>query len=110
MILVARSQSKNLKAEVPMALPEWAVEKAAKVLLESVVTAPPVAPAVAAASPASLAAVAPVTESEVLAVQAAWAAAIKTISKIYLDGGDYIAAAVRACAGRPTGELYGRAH
>ena len=36
--------------------------------------------------------------------QAAWANAIKTISKTYLDGGDYVAAAKAA------GELYGYGH
>merc|ERR1719335_1203883 len=35
---------------------------------------------------------APVTEDEVLAVQSAWSAAIKDISKIYKNGGDYIKA------------------
>ncbi|CAE7358627.1 unnamed protein product, partial [Symbiodinium pilosum] len=34
--------------------------------------------------------------------QAAWASAIKKISKTYLDGGDYVAAATKAA-----GELYG---
>merc|ERR1711879_323473 len=37
--------------------------------------------------------------------QAAWANAIKSISKTYLDGGDYVAA-----AGKAAGELYGYGH
>merc|ERR1711904_616171 len=48
---------------------------------------------------------APVTEKEVLAVQSAWAAAIKDISKIYKMGGDYINAAADAA-----GELYAYGH
>ena len=47
----------------------------------------------------------PVTEQEVRAAQNAWADAIKSISKIYLDGGDYVAA-----AGKAAGELYGYGH
>jgi len=43
-----------------------------------------------------------VSKGEVRQVQAAWASAIKTISKTYLDGGDYVAAATKAA-----GELYG---
>merc|ERR1719265_2092557 len=43
----------------------------------------------------------PVTEAEVLAVQKAWASAIKDISKTHKDGGDYIKAASDAA-----GELY----
>merc|ERR1712137_1503843 len=43
-----------------------------------------------------------ISEEEVRQVQAAWASAIKTISKTYLDGGDYVAAASQAA-----GELYG---
>ena len=46
-----------------------------------------------------------VTEAEVHAVQKAWADAIKGISKTYLDGGDYVAA-----AGKAAGELYGYGH
>ena len=46
-----------------------------------------------------------VTEDEVKEVQAAWATAIKTISKTYLHGGDYVAAAAKAA-----GELYGYGH
>eukprot|EP00438_Fugacium_kawagutii_P033101 Skav229614 [mRNA] locus=scaffold510:314724:316013:- [translate_table: standard] len=42
---------------------------------------------------------------EVKAVQKAWADAIKKISKTYLDGGDYVAAAANAA-----GELYGYGH
>ena len=48
---------------------------------------------------------APVTELEVLAVQRAWAGAIKNISKIYKEGGDYIGAAAKAA-----GELYAYGH
>ena len=46
-----------------------------------------------------------VSEAEVRQVQAAWASAIKNISKIYLEGGDYVAA-----AGKAAGELYGYGH
>jgi len=48
---------------------------------------------------------APVTEAEVREVQAKWASAIKSISKTYKDGGDYIAA-----AGAAAGELYAYGH
>merc|ERR1719460_2137709 len=48
---------------------------------------------------------APVTEEEVLLVQAKWAEAIKTISKIHKEGGDYIKA-----AGEAAGELYAYGH
>eukprot|EP00959_Pyramimonas_sp_CCMP1952_P455662 9471903-Pyramimonas_sp.AAC.1 len=47
----------------------------------------------------------PVTKEEVLACQAAWAKAIKTISKSYLEKGDYIGA-----AGEAAGELYAYGH
>ena len=47
----------------------------------------------------------PVSEQEVRTAQKAWADAIKSISKIYLDGGDYVAA-----AGKAAGELYGYGH
>merc|ERR1719356_1161178 len=47
------------------------------------------------------AAPAPVTEEEVVAVQTAWAGAIKNISKVYKDKGDYVQAAADAA-----GELY----
>merc|ERR1712151_69983 len=43
-----------------------------------------------------------ITKQEVEDAQAAWACAIKTISKTYLDGGDYVAAASEAA-----GQLYG---
>ena len=46
-----------------------------------------------------------VTEQEVRTAQKAWADAIKGISKTYLDGGDYVAA-----AGKAAGELYGYGH
>mmetsp|Transcript_15411 Transcript_15411/g.36328 ORF Transcript_15411/g.36328 Transcript_15411/m.36328 type:complete len:347 (-) Transcript_15411:206-1246(-) len=46
-----------------------------------------------------------VTEADVQAVQTAWANAIKSISKTYLEGGDYVAAAAKAA-----GELYGYGH
>ena len=45
------------------------------------------------------------TEVDVLEVQANWAAAIKSISKIHKEGGDYIAA-----AGEAAGELYAYGH
>ena len=43
-----------------------------------------------------------VTEKEVLECQKNWAKAITTISKTYLDGGDFVGA-----AGKAAGELYG---
>ncbi|CAE7911501.1 JNK, partial [Symbiodinium sp. KB8] len=46
-----------------------------------------------------------ISEEEVKSAQAAWANAIKSISKTYLDGGDYVAAAAKAA-----GELYGYGH
>jgi len=46
-----------------------------------------------------------ITEEEVKECQAKWANAIKTISKTYLDKGDYIGA-----AGEAAGELYGYGH
>mmetsp|Transcript_62613 Transcript_62613/g.139755 ORF Transcript_62613/g.139755 Transcript_62613/m.139755 type:complete len:206 (+) Transcript_62613:62-679(+) len=46
-----------------------------------------------------------VSQQEVRDAQKAWAEAIKRISKIYLDGGDYVAAAAKAA-----GELYGYGH
>jgi len=45
---------------------------------------------------------APLTKDDVLGCQASWVNAIKTISKTYLDEGDYIGA-----AGKAAGELYG---
>jgi len=53
----------------------------------------------------SLSVVDAVSDAEVRQVQAAWASAIMSISKIYLDGGDYVAAAAEAA-----GELYGYGH
>merc|ERR1719331_1145688 len=47
----------------------------------------------------------PVTEAEVLAAQAGWSKAIKTISATYLKKGDYIKAAGDAAA-----QLYGYGH
>ncbi|KAL1503323.1 hypothetical protein AB1Y20_011375 [Prymnesium parvum] len=55
--------------------------------------------------PPSKPALAPVTEEEVRAVQAAWSSAIKSISKIHKAGGDYIGAAADAAA-----ELYAYGH
>eukprot|EP00438_Fugacium_kawagutii_P004738 Skav210688 [mRNA] locus=scaffold346:121216:121868:+ [translate_table: standard] len=46
-----------------------------------------------------------VSMGEVKAAQDAWSGAIKKISKTYLDGGDYVAAAAKAA-----GELYGYGH
>jgi len=46
-----------------------------------------------------------ITLEEVHAVQAGWANAIKTISRTYLNGGDYVQAAAEAA-----GELYGYGH
>jgi len=46
-----------------------------------------------------------VSKDDVRQVQAAWASAITNISKTYLDGGNYIAAATQAA-----GELYGYGH
>jgi len=48
---------------------------------------------------------APVTEAEVLEVQSKWAGAIKNISKVYKEGGDFVAAAAEAA-----GELYAYGH
>ena len=45
---------------------------------------------------------APVTEAEVLAAQKLWAESIASISKVYADKGDYVAA-----AGEAAGQLYG---
>jgi len=45
------------------------------------------------------------SDVEVQSAQAAWANAIKTISKTYLEKGDYVAAATKAA-----GELYGYGH
>eukprot|EP00438_Fugacium_kawagutii_P006743 Skav219155 [mRNA] locus=scaffold1574:862892:864603:- [translate_table: standard] len=60
-------------------------------------------------APKSVTAPEPVSESvsmeEVKAAQKAWSDAIKKISKTYLDGGDYVAAAANAA-----GELYGYGH
>merc|ERR1712190_632331 len=55
---------------------------------------------VARASPKRISAAA-VTMVDVLAVQSAWAGAIKRISKVYKDNGDYVKAAADAA-----GELY----
>jgi len=46
-----------------------------------------------------------ISDAEVQTAQAAWASAIKNISKTYLEGGDYVAA-----AGAAAGELYGYGH
>ena len=46
-----------------------------------------------------------VSEEAVQKAQEAWASAIKQISKTYLEGGDYVAAAAEAA-----GELYGYGH
>merc|ERR1719421_1007786 len=43
-----------------------------------------------------------VTEEEVLACQAAWSAAIKNISKVCKEGGDFV-----QCAAEAASELYG---
>eukprot|EP00438_Fugacium_kawagutii_P019069 Skav229483 [mRNA] locus=scaffold4918:81789:83887:+ [translate_table: standard] len=56
-------------------------------------------------APASVSAPNAVSMEEVKAAQKAWADAIKKISKTYLDGGDYVAAAAKAA-----GELYGYGH
>ncbi|CAE7229516.1 gapA, partial [Symbiodinium sp. CCMP2456] len=53
----------------------------------------------------SAAPTAKISDQEVKSVQAAWANAIKSISKTYLDGGDYVASAAKAA-----GELYGYGH
>jgi len=63
-----------------------------------------VVPTVAAPAPAPTTA-APISEAEVLECQAKWANAIASISKVYLDGGDYVGA-----AGEAAGELYGYGH
>jgi hypothetical protein len=43
-----------------------------------------------------------ITEQEVLACQAAWVSAIKSISKVYKEGGDFV-----QCAAKAASELYG---
>ena len=58
-----------------------------------------------AAAPADASALAPVSAHEVQAAQESWANAIKTISKTYLEKGDYVSA-----AGEAAGELYGYGH
>ena len=52
-----------------------------------------------------VAATKPITMEEVEAAQALWAESIASISKVYLDGGDYVAA-----AGEAAGKLYGYGH
>ena len=52
-----------------------------------------------------VAATKPITMEEVEAAQALWADSIASISKVYLDGGDYVAA-----AGEAAGKLYGYGH
>ena len=52
-----------------------------------------------------MAAPAAVTEAEVLECQAKWANAIASISSVYLEEGDFVAA-----AGEAAGELYGYGH
>ena len=47
----------------------------------------------------------PIKEEEVLTAQKLWAKSIKSISKVYADGGDYVAA-----AGEAAGKLYGYGH
>jgi hypothetical protein len=47
----------------------------------------------------------PITEAEVLAAQDLWASSVKSISRIYLDGDDYVAAAADAAS-----KLYGYGH
>ena len=49
--------------------------------------------------------VASITESDVQAAQKLWSDSIKKISKIYLENGDYVAA-----AGEAAGQLYGYGH
>jgi len=62
---------------------------------------------VAAVAPAApvVEAPAPVSKAEVLECQAKWASAIASISSVYLEGGDFVAA-----AGAAAGELYGYGH
>ena len=47
----------------------------------------------------------PITEDEVVQLQGKWKAAIKSISKVYADQGDYV-----GTAGDAAGELYGYGH
>ena len=63
------------------------------------------APRVAPVTPSGDVPDTPVSQQEVLACQAKWADAICSISKTYLDGGDFVAA-----AGEAAGELYGYGH
>ena len=53
----------------------------------------------------SAAAAEPIDEEEVVELQGKWKAAIKKISKVYADEGDYVGAAAEAA-----GELYGYGH
>merc|ERR1712137_1280490 len=62
-------------------------------------------PYVSAESSSPLVQVALISDDDVEKAQAAWASAIKHISKTYLDGGDYVSAAAEAA-----GELYGYGH
>jgi len=62
-----------------------------------------IAPATAAPTPAASSAA--VTEAEVLECQAKWANAIASISSVYLEKGNFVAA-----AGEAAGELYGYGH
>merc|ERR1719408_145810 len=58
-----------------------------------------------AVAPAADSALDPVSAHEVQAAQESWANAIKTISKTYLEKGDYVSA-----AGEAAGKLYGYGH
>ena len=57
------------------------------------------------AAPAAVTAPTPITEQEVEVAQKLWADQIAAISKVYLDGGDYVTA-----AGEAAGQLYGYGH
>ncbi|CAE7534970.1 rbcL [Symbiodinium necroappetens] len=67
--------------------------------------APAAAPAPGAAAPAAMPGTASLTMEEVISAQKGWADAIKSISRTYLDGGEYVAVAASAA-----GELYGYGH
>ena len=73
--------------------------------LKEKITSSLTAPGVGVIVPTNSKTTKPITQGEVRAAQAAWSSAIKTISKTYLDGDDYVATAANAAS-----ELYGYGH
>ena len=80
----------SLLAPTPVGMSSPVVPSAASIAFKAAVDSPSVTA---------------ITEKEVLACQANWANAIASISKVYLEGGDYVGA-----AGAAAGELYGYGH